>query len=136
MPGVSDRELYRQAYFSVPEEAVLTPETLKKALLSKQFTMIWYDESFFTVLEAADPELAALTVPAFMQYAGVVDREEDKAMVTILTLGGNPLYAECGLRNYRAVLSTEAARAALAAQQARQEEKIRHVIQKIESVTE
>ncbi len=136
MPAISEREIYRQAYFSTPEGGVLSPEALREALLSEAFFRRWYDETFFTILETTDPGLAALSIPAFTQYAGIVETEEGKAMVRMMEICSNPLYSECGLHNYRAILQTEAAAAALAAQQARRNERINHVIQKIESVTQ
>ena len=108
---------------------------MEKALLNQSFVTLWYGSNFFDVLIREDKQLSALTIPAFTQYAGVVGVEEEKAVVTVLTACSNPLYSECGLKNYRAILSGRDAAQALKIRNNRRNRQIEHVIQKIESVT-
>jgi hypothetical protein len=133
LPGA---KYYRQAYFSLPKGGVLTREEMEKALLNQNFVTLWYGSNFFDVLVREDKQLSALTIPAFTQYAGVVTMEEEKAMVTVLSVCGNPLYSECGLKNYRAILNGLDAAKALKTRDIRRNRQIQNVIRKIGSVTE
>ena len=132
LPGAT---YYRQAYFSLPQEGVLTREEMVKALLDQRAVSLWYGSDFFDVLVREDKQLSALTIPAFTQYAGVVTEEEEKAMVTVLSVCGNPLYSECGLKNYRAILSGRDAVNAVRARDYRRDLQIQKVMEKIGSVT-
>ena len=55
-------------------------------------------------------------------------------MVTVLTTCSNPLYSECGLKNYHAILSGRDAAQALKIRKNRRNRQTEQVIQKIESV--
>jgi len=108
---------YRNAYFSLPQGSLLTREALGKALRSS-YVNIWDGDDYFDIQIREDSQLAALTIPAFTQYAGIVETEEEKAMVTIMTFCSNPLDSDYGLKDYRAILSGRETELALADREA------------------
>lgn len=118
-PAVMPEEVRcREGYFSLPQGSLLTRDELGKALLSQSSAELWYENDSLDILIREDPQLAALTIPAFTQYAGIVETEEEMAMVTLMTSCSNPLYSDFGLKDYRAILSSREAAQALAEREA------------------